>query len=103
MKPLTIIRVVSLGNSIITLPELDNRFLNRNVSDLGSEGGRLWGSTTATQRYTVGLEATIHHGAIGFEEGVWVRVEMPHLGSCWMSISMFIRKSRSFLLVYLIV
>ena len=49
MKSLTLVWVVFIGT--LAIPELDGRFLHSRGTDLGSDCGRFFGSTPATQRY----------------------------------------------------
>jgi len=74
---LTLVRVVFIDT--LAIAELDGRFLHSQCSDLGSDCGRLLGSTPATQRYKVCPETTIPHGAIGSQEGG--RIGQGRLGS----------------------
>ena len=65
-KSLTLVRVVFMDT--LAIPEHNDRFLYNHHSESGSVCGRLLGTTPATQRYKLCPEATILHGAIGFQE-----------------------------------
>jgi len=69
----TFIHEVTGLNTVLAIPELNDRFLHNHCSDPGSDCRRLLGSMPATQRYKVRPEAPIPHGAIGSQEGGWIR------------------------------
>jgi len=71
MRSLALVGVRLIGT--FALPELDVRFLHNRGADPRSECGRLLGSTPATLRYKVCPDVLMVYGAIGSQEGGWLR------------------------------
>jgi len=71
MKSLTLVRGGFLGSPVLL--ELHVRILHNHWAHSRSDYGRLLGSTPATQRYKVCPEVPMAYGAIGSQEGGWLR------------------------------
>jgi len=71
LPPAMFIHEVTGLNGVLAIPELDGRSLHHQVSDSGSDCGRLLGLMPATRRYKVRLcRIKTHESANSSENGL---------------------------------